>query len=87
MSSNTNLQGLIRKTVIWLLVVVTVLYIISGFGISQFRIIESLTFGLLSKNLAFRIHDNLWSPFIVLLVLHIGLPIVFRWRKRRNALK
>ena len=73
---------MVKKVVIWLLGIVTVLYIVSGFGITEFRTVETLTFGLLTKNLAFRIHDSLWVPFIVLLLMHLCLPLVF---KRENG--
>jgi hypothetical protein len=69
---------LIMETVKWLLLAVTLLFLITGFGISQFRVVETITFGWLSKSWAFRLHDNLWIPFAVLLVIHICLPYVFR---------
>ena len=55
----------------WLLLVVILAYIITGFGMTQFRIVEPLTLGLLSKNLAFKIHHTLIIPLIVLLIIHI----------------
>jgi len=63
--------NLARQVVHWLLLAVIVLYLLTGFGITQYRVIEHVTFGLLSKNLAFNIHNNLLIPFIVLLGLHI----------------
>jgi len=45
--------------------------LISGFGISEFRVMETITFGLLTKNVAFRIHDIIWIPFVGLMVLHV----------------
>ena len=63
----------IQLVVHWLLLVFVVIYIITGFGITQFRIVEVLTFGLLSKPLSFKIHSNLIIPFIILLVLHVYL--------------
>ena len=80
-------QGLFKKIVIWLLGIVTVLYIVSGFGITEFRAVDTLTFGLLTKNLAFRTHDSLWIPFIVLLTLHLTLPLVFKWKNGKDACK
>jgi dolichol kinase len=57
-------------------------YILTGLVITRFRIIEPATFGLLSKNLSFTIHDNLLIPFAVLLVLHVTLnPIKQLYRK------
>jgi len=60
-----------RRIVQALLLAVIILYLISGVGITQFRIVESATFGFLSKTLSFQIHDYLWLPFIVLLLLHV----------------
>jgi cytochrome b subunit of formate dehydrogenase len=69
---------LIEKTIRWLLLIVIILYFVTGYGITEFRIVERLTFGLLTKPLAFKIHDALWIPFITLLILHIVLPSILR---------
>jgi thiosulfate reductase cytochrome b subunit len=68
----------LRKVVPWLLLAVLVLYVVSGLGITQYRTVESVTFGLLTKNLSFRIHNDLLYLFLVLLVLHIALPYIVR---------
>jgi len=74
-------QQIIRRTIYWLLTVVVIIYLLTGFGITEFRIVEPLTFGLLAKNLAQKIHINLEIPFIVLLVLHIWLlPLLKRFK-------
>jgi len=70
--------NLIRKIVQWLLLAVTVLFLTTGFGISEFRVVETITLGWLSKSWAFRLHDNLWIPFVVLLALHVLLPFVLK---------
>ena len=62
----------------WLLLVLTLIYIITGLGISYYRTIEALTFGLLTKVLSFKIHSYLLIPFLILLVLHIGLAVWHR---------
>jgi dolichol kinase len=69
---------LAKRVIPWLLLVVMVLYVVTGLGITRFRTVETLTFGLLSKNLSFRIHDNLLIPFLVLLIIHISLPYILR---------
>lgn len=69
---------IVKKVIPWLLLAVLALYIITGFGITQFRTVESITFGLLTKNLSFKIHNALTIPFLVLLVVHIVLPYVLR---------
>jgi cytochrome b subunit of formate dehydrogenase len=69
---------LIEKAIRWLLVIGIILYIVTGYGITEFRTVEYLTFGLLTKSLAFKIHDALAIPFMTLLLLHILLPSVLR---------
>ena len=61
----------VKRVTNWLLLLVVVLYIVTGFGMTQFRIVEPLTLGLMNRLLAFQIHTYLWIPFLVLLVLHI----------------
>jgi dolichol kinase len=64
-------QNLAKQIVHWSLLGVIALYILTGFGITSYRTVESITFGLLTKPLAFKIHDNLIIPFIVMIGLHI----------------
>jgi cytochrome b subunit of formate dehydrogenase len=61
---------LIIRITHWSFAVVAILFLVSGFGITEFRVVETITFGLFTKNLAFRIHEVLWIPFLILLVLH-----------------
>ena len=62
------------------MVAVVVVLLITGLGITEYRIVESLSFGLLTKGLAHEIHTapGLWVSFLVLLVLHIVLPFIGR---------
>jgi cytochrome b561 len=78
--------GLVKRTIHWLLLVVTVLFLITGFGISEFRVVETITLGWLTKSWALRLHDNLWIPFVVLLVLHVCLPFVFKGKPKKVEL-
>lgn len=57
---------------------------VSGFGIAEYRTVENITGGLLSKNLAFKIHNYLLIPFLVLLISHIGFAYILR-RRGRNC--
>ena len=75
-------QILTRKILHWSLLVAVILFLVSGFGISHFRVVETITFGLVTKNVAFRIHEAMWIPFTILLVLHITLT-VFRLKINR----
>ena len=78
---------LMKGTIHWLLTALVIIYLITGFGITEYRIVDPLTFGLLTKSLAHKIHINLEIPFIILLILHIWLlPLLrhFRLKKLRN---
>ncbi|MCX5973307.1 MAG: hypothetical protein NTU59_01275 [Coprothermobacterota bacterium] len=68
----------------WTLLGVTLFYLLTGFGITQFRIVQTITFGLLTKPLAFTLHDILWIPFLVLLAMHLVLALWGR-RLKRNC--
>ena len=83
MMSNTTSYDLVKRTVHWLLLVVAIVFLITGFGITEFRTVETLTFGLLTKSLALKIHDILWIPFVILLILHICLPFISIGRGKR----
>ncbi len=65
------------QTVHWLLMTVVALFIVTGFGVSEFRTVERLTLGLLTKQLAraFKIHFELRLPLVVLLMLHVYLVL------------
>jgi hypothetical protein len=71
---------IIRRAVAWCLLVTILFYMLTGFGITYWNIVSPLTFGLLGKALSFRIHDVLWAPFLLLLVVHVTLGLT---RKRR----
>ena len=79
--NNHMSQKTLKRIIRWLLLAIVIAYGLSGFGITEFRIVESLTFGLLTKNLAFKIHDILWIPFLVLLTLHIYLSYIIKLKK------
>jgi thiosulfate reductase cytochrome b subunit len=64
-------QNTAKQIVHWSLLAVLLLYLLTGFGITSYRAVEFITFGLLTKPLAFKIHDNLIIPFVVLIGLHI----------------
>jgi hypothetical protein len=70
-----------RSLVRWFLFAAVLLYIVSGYGISNPGTVESLTFGLITKSVAFTIHNNIFIPFVLLMFLHI-LPFFIRWFHR-----
>jgi len=77
-------QRVVKSTIHWLLTAVVIVYLITGFGITEYRVVEPLTFGLLTKNLAQRVHISIEIPFIILLVLHIWLLPLLRYLRSRK---
>jgi len=75
-----NRLRLVRRIIQWLLLAVAVVLLISGLGITYYGAVETISFGLLTKNLSHQIHTQpgLWIFFIVLLALHIALPFIGR---------
>lgn len=60
-----------RQIIQYTLLLVLILYLISGFGITEFRVVEFLTFGVISKTVAFNLHNLLLIPMLILLIFHI----------------
>lgn len=75
----------LMKLAHWSLLALTVLVVISGLGITQYQVISAVTFGLLSKALAFKLHLWLWIPFVVAFIAHVLLTT--RLFTRRRAAK
>ena len=69
---------LTKNIIHWLLLVVIIVYLISGFGITEFRVVEALTSGLLTKKLSFKIHDYVLAPLLILLSLHMFMSLFSR---------
>jgi len=77
-------QQLVKRLIYWILTVLVIIYLITGFGITEYRIVEPLTFGLLTKSLAYKIHINIEIPFIILLILHIWLLPLLKYFKSKK---
>jgi hypothetical protein len=65
----------IKRWVHFALTVVTALYVVTGIGISDYRLVESLSLGLLTKERSLWLHGNLLQLFAVLLFLHIYFKV------------
>jgi thiosulfate reductase cytochrome b subunit len=68
-----------RKLVNGTLLVLSLLLVLTGLGITYPRIIGPATLDLLSKGLALRLHEILWGPFLVALVVHV---LMRRFRRK-----
>ncbi|HUT00618.1 MAG TPA: hypothetical protein VMY59_09905 [Candidatus Thermoplasmatota archaeon] len=67
-----------------LLTIVIISSIVTGLGISNYQIIEPLTFGAVSKLTSFQIHSNIIIPLVILLVLHIGFTLGKKFQKKKH---
>ncbi len=74
----------VTRLVHWALLATALFTVVSGLGITEFRIVEPLTFGLLNKASAFRLHLWLWLPFLVLLAAHMVLTMRPGWFRRKR---
>ncbi len=72
------------RVVHWALLVFAVLTVVSGLGITEYRTVTELTFGLLDKATANRLHLWTWIPFLALLVAHVLLTALPGWFRRRR---
>ncbi len=73
-----NWNNIIRSSIQAILLLLLAAYMASGLGISEARTVEALSLGLLTKPVAFEIHNNLLLPFIIFLVLHIAYKPISR---------
>lgn len=65
----------------WTLLALTLLFLITGLGITNWQIVQPLTLGILSKSLSTKIHLNLIIPFLLVLILHIYFVLRRKTRK------
>jgi len=72
------------KIIHYSLLILTLLFLITGLGIMYYQVVEQVTGGLLAKPLNFQIHTILIIPFIVLLTLHI-LFSIFKKKKKEKV--
>ena len=73
-------KKLVIKIVHWGLLVIIIIFIITGLGIARYRIIDSITLGVLSKPLSYQIHTYLIFPLIIFLYLHI----LVTWKNKKK---
>nr|WP_243687172.1 hypothetical protein [Methanobacterium formicicum] len=60
-----------KKAVHIILMILIVVVIVSGLGITYYRSIEYITGGLLDKTLSFQLHTLLFLPFLLVLLVHL----------------
>jgi thiosulfate reductase cytochrome b subunit len=80
----TDILRIIKTATHVLLTIVIILLIITGLGITNYQIVESLTLGSLSKLTSYQIHTNLLIPLIILLTVHIVFTMGKKYLKKKN---
>ena len=80
---SANTLRLVKRIIRWFLLAAVVAYIITGFGITEFRTVETLTLGWLNKSLAFKVHNHpfLLGSTLVLLIFHIYLSFTVKLKR------
>ena len=71
-----------KKAVHIILMILIVVVIVSGLGITYYRSIEYITGGLLDKTLSFQLHTLLFLPFLLVLLVHLFFSCF--WPKKRS---
>jgi hypothetical protein len=66
----------------WIAFALLILTLLTGYGITDFRIVTPLTFGILNKAAAQRLHSYTEVPLVVLLAVHVGIAV---WARRSAA--
>jgi cytochrome b subunit of formate dehydrogenase len=84
MSLKRDLLRKIGRICGWLAAGFLLLALLTGYGITEFRIITPLTFGLLNKAAAQRLHPYVEAPMAIFLVIHLGIGIWSRREYRRT---
>ncbi len=62
----------------WATMALALVTLLTGYGITQYRIVDPLTLGILNKAVAQRWHAYTGVPFLVFMFAHVG--IVLWWR-------
>lgn len=67
-----NLNKALRISIQAILLLLLAAYMVTGLGITESRTVETFTLGILTKPVAFSVHNNLLWPFVIFLGLHIA---------------
>lgn len=76
-------KNLIRRVAAWISLATVVLYIVTGYGITQYRFVEKITFGFLDKSTFFRLHSYLIYPLLISLSIHLFFALGKNPRSRK----
>lgn len=66
----------------WASALLLLFTVLTGYGISEFRTVTSLTFGILGKATSQKLHNYTDMPLYIFLSVHIGLALWGRLGRR-----
>ena len=68
----------------WVALILILLTLLTGYGITQWKIVDSLTFGLLGKAVSQRWHESVGLLTALFLSLHVVIAV---WLRARGVRK
>jgi len=72
----------------WAALVLLLVTLLSGYGITRFRVVTPLTLGVLNKVVSHRLHQYTIVPLLVFLLLHVGIAVrgrvIASWKRKRK---
>ena len=64
----------------WLSLALVLLTVLTGYGITKFRVVDPLTAGILGKAVSQRWHETVGLLVLAALALHVGIALWSRWK-------
>lgn len=74
-----------RRFIHWLIAIALVVYVVTGFGITEYQTVTDWTFGVLDKATSMKIHNNFEWPFAILLAVHIFVSLIYKAKKKKAS--
>jgi Ni,Fe-hydrogenase I cytochrome b subunit len=71
----------------WAALILLAFTLLTGYGISQFRVVTNLTFGLLDKVTSHQWHHYTDIPLLVFTLVHVTIAVWGRLRAKKSARK
>ncbi len=68
----------------WLALTFLLLTLLTGYGITAFRIVDPLTFGVLGKAVSQRWHELVGVLVLAFVTLHVGIALWWRFKGARD---
>jgi hypothetical protein len=80
--NDSDLLNRFNRVLVWLTLVLFVVFVFAGYGLTNPRVTGELSGGVFTKAFSFYVHVNLAAPLLILIMIHalIGLRnALMRW--------